>query len=58
MIIINNILCGNIYFRGTAGGGEMGRGGGGGGGVGFDTVVLVVDVITVRLYQLGGALNW
>ena len=41
--------------------GQLGEGkwdAGGGGGVGFDTVVLVVDVITVRLYQLGGALNW
>ena len=55
MIITVNILCGNLYFRGTAGG----RGNGTGGGrVGFDTVILVVDVITVRLCQLGGALNW
>ena len=29
MIIIINNLCGNIYFRGTAGGGEKGRGRGG-----------------------------
>ena len=54
MIITVNILCGNLYFRGTAGGGD----GTGGGRVGFDTVILVVDVITVRLCQLGGALNW
>ena len=36
-------------------------GGGGGTGcrrVGVDTVILEVDVITVRLCQLGDALNW
>ena len=33
MVIIINNLCGNVYFRGAAGGGEKGRGRGGSGSI-------------------------